>query len=337
LYFSAGLVALAIVCGAGATQHELSAARAAQAPQAIASPTVDVDVLMQDVRTLAAPEFEGRRTGTEGNQRARAYVLRRFREIGLEPIAGTHEQKFSFTPRARGSSGAADKAGEVQGTNILGLIQGTAAPDRFVVVSAHFDHLGRRDGSLYPGADDNASGVAAVLAIATWFVRHKPERSLIVVAFDAEELGLQGARHFVKTPPVESKQIVMNVNLDMVGRGDANTLWAAGTHYYPLLKPPVVDASRGRQIKLEFGHDRPKAESNGQDDWTNSSDHGPFHAAGIPFLYFGVEDHPDYHKPTDTADKIPRTFFAEAVTLAIDVVDRIAKKDFMPLGATAAR
>ncbi|MGB2712819.1 MAG: M20/M25/M40 family metallo-hydrolase [Vicinamibacterales bacterium] len=291
-----------------------------------AAATVDVEALMTDVRTLSAPEFEGRRTGTEGNRRAQAYVLRRFREIGLEPIGETHEQKFSFTPRARGSAGAADKASELQGTNLLGVVRGTAAPDQFVVVSAHFDHLGRRDGSLYPGADDNASGVAGILAVASWFVRHKPERSLMVVAFDAEELGLQGARHFVKNPPVDLKQIVTDVNLDMIGRGGANTVWVAGTHQYPALKAPVLEASRGRQIKVEFGHDRPKAESNGQEDWTNSSDHGPFHAAGIPFLYFGVEDHPDYHKPTDTADKIPQPFFAEAVALAIDVVERLAKR-----------
>lgn len=334
---SACLAALAIIFGTGATALDVAVAGPSQAAQTITSSTVDADVLMQDVRTLAGPEFEGRRTGTEGNKRAQAYVLRRFREIGLEPVAGTHEQKFSFTPRARGSAGSADNASGLQGTNIFGRITGTRAPDQFVVVSAHFDHLGRRDGSLYPGADDNASGVAAILAIAAWFARHPPERSLIVVAFDAEELGLQGARYFVKNPPIDLKQVVMNVNLDMVGRGDANTLWVAGTHYYPLLKPPVVDASRGRQLKVEFGHDRPKAESNGQDDWTNSSDHGPFHAAGIPFLYFGVEDHPDYHKPTDTADKIPKAFFAEAVTVAIDVVDRVAKREFTPAAAAAAR
>jgi Zn-dependent M28 family amino/carboxypeptidase len=294
--------------------------------QAPAAPKVDVEALMTDVRTLSAPEFEGRRTGTEGNAKAQAYVLRRFREIGLESLNGTHEQKFSFTPRAKDSAAATGKPAEMHGTNLFGVVRGTSVPDQFIVVSAHFDHLGRRDGSIYPGADDNASGVSGILAAASWFVRHKPERSLLFVAFDAEELGLQGARYFVKNPPVDLKQIVTDVNLDMIGRGDANTLWVAGTSYYPALKDSVVEAARGRQIKVQFGHDRPKAESGGLDDWTNSSDHGPFHAAGVPFLYFGVEDHPDYHKPTDTADKIPTAFFAEAVTLAIDVIDRLTQK-----------
>jgi Zn-dependent M28 family amino/carboxypeptidase len=299
---------------------------ARQAGQAAAPAKVDVDALMTDVRTLSGSEFDGRRTGSEGNQRAQAYVLRRFKEVGLETLGNTHEQKFSFAPRARGSSGAAEKAGQMEGTNLFGMVRGTEMPDEFIVVSAHYDHLGRRDGSMYPGADDNSSGVAGILAVASWFVRHKPPRSLLVVAFDAEELGLQGARYFVKNPPVDLKQIKAVVNLDMIARGDANTLWAAGTSHYPALKEPVIEAARSRTIKIEFGHDRPKAEGKGLDDWTNSSDHGPFHAAGIPFLYFGVEDHPDYHKPTDTADKIPEPFFAEAVRLAIDVVGLVAAK-----------
>jgi Zn-dependent M28 family amino/carboxypeptidase len=317
------LTTLVLVAGVAGSPAHLSARQASPT----ATPAkVDVGALMSDVRTLSGPDFDGRRTGSDGNHLAQAYVLRRFKEIGLETVGGTYQQKFSFTPRARGSSGAAAKSGQMQGTNLFGMIRGTSLPEEFVVVSAHYDHLGRRDGSMYPGADDNASGVAGILAVATWFVRHRPDRSLLVVAFDAEELGLQGARYFVKNSPVDLKGIKTVVNLDMISRGDANTLWAAGTSYYPALKDPVVEAARDRTIKVEFGHDRPKAESKGLEDWTNSSDHGPFHAAGIPFLYFGVEDHPDYHKPTDTADKIPQTFFAEAAALAIDVVARVSTK-----------
>jgi peptidase M28-like protein len=313
---------LLVIFASGPSHNRIVAFQAATT----ATAKVDAAGLMTDLRTLSAPEFEGRRTGTEGNRRAQAYVLRRIREIGLEPVGGSHELKFAFTPRAKGSADATEKGAELQGTNLIGMIRGTSVPDQFVLVSAHFDHLGRRDGNIYPGADDNASGVAGMLAVANWFVRHKPERSLVFVAFDAEELGLQGSRYFVKNPPVDLKQIVNVINLDMIGRGDANTLWVAGTNYYPASKGLVVEAARDRQIKIQFGHDRPKAEGGGLDDWTNSSDHGPFHAAGIPFLYFGVEDHPDYHKPTDTAEKIPKAFFAEAVILAIDVVERVAKK-----------
>jgi hypothetical protein len=112
--------------------------------------------------------------------------------------------------------------------------------------------------------------------------------------------------------------------MDMIGRGDANTLYVAGTHYSPALAPIVSDAAKNRDITVRLGHDAPAA-SGGPEDWTNSSDHGPFHAAGVRFLYFGVEDHPDYHKPGDTADKIPRRFYQEATELVVDVVTRLAE------------
>ena len=294
-----------------------------QAAQSAATSRVSVDQLMTDVRALSDPALEGRRTGTDGNRRAQTFILERFRKLGLEPIGGTYEQTFSFAPRPRRGDAPSTKSSELRGTNLVGMIRGTREPDRFVIVGAHFDHLGRRENEIYPGADDNASGVAGMLAGAAWFVRNRPPRSLLLVAFDAEEQGLQGARYFVKNAPIDLTRVVAMVNLDMVGRGDANTLWVAGTHHYPALKPLVLDASKARTIKVALGHDRPKAESGGVEDWTNSSDHGPFHAAGIPFLYFGVEDHPDYHKPTDTADRIPQQFFVEAVTLVIDVIERL--------------
>jgi Zn-dependent M28 family amino/carboxypeptidase len=302
---------------------------AGQAAQTAATPRVDVDRLIADVRTLSDRGLEGRQTGSEGNRRARAFILHRFRELELQPVAGTHEQKFPFTTRSKGANVPTANTSVLQGTNLMGMIRGSAEPDRFVLIGAHFDHLGRKGHEIYPGADDNASGVAGMLAAASWFAHHPPQRSVVFVAFDAEEEGLQGARHFVKDPPLDLTKIVAMVNLDMIGRGDANTLWAAGTHHYPALKPPVVEAARSRTIEVMFGHDRPKAEAGGMADWTNSSDHGPFHVVGVPFLYFGVEDHPDYHKPTDTADRIPRAFFAEAVTLVIDVIERLASSLFL--------
>ena len=202
------------------------------------------------------------------------------------------------------------------------MVRGTAERDRYVLVSAHYDHLGVRGGQVYRGADDNASGVAAMLAAARWFRAHPPRQSLLFVAFDAEEEGLQGARHFVAHPPVPLDRISTVVNMDMIGRGDKNVLFVAGTHHYPALKPIVEDAARGRSITVAFGHDQPGLPPG--DDWTQSSDHGPFHTARVPFLYFGVEDHPDYHKPSDTADKIPRAFYVEAVEMVLSTVQRLA-------------
>jgi Zn-dependent M28 family amino/carboxypeptidase len=105
----------------------------------------------------------------------------------------------------------------------------------------------------------------------------------------------------------------------MVARGDKNELYIAGTHHTPALKPILEPVASRSKIKVLFGHDS----GGGQDDWTTQSDHAAFHQAGIPFLYFGVEDHPDYHKPTDTADKINAAFFYQSALTILDAVATI--------------
>jgi Zn-dependent M28 family amino/carboxypeptidase len=194
-----------------------------------------------------------------------------------------------------------------------------------MVITAHYDHVGVRDGALYPGADDNASGVAVLIELARHCRRSPWMHDAIFVALDAEELGLQGARAFIASPPIPRERIAINVNLDMVSRNAARELYVAGTYHRPALKSVLEPIAAKAPIKLLFGHDRPKQPAGGHDDWTMQSDHGAFHAAGIPFIYFGVEDHPDYHKPTDTADKIDKGFFgevAETIRAAITALDR---------------
>ena len=114
--------------------------------------------------------------------------------------------------------------------------------------------------------------------------------------------GLLGARAFLAAKPVPVDAIALDVNLDMVSHSDSGELWAAGTAYTPALRPVLDSLARIAPVHLRFGHDRPGVA--GQQDWTNESDQGPFHAAGIPFIYFGVEDHKDYHKPTDDPETI---------------------------------
>jgi glutamate carboxypeptidase len=292
-------------------------AQSAQSARPREAGRVDIARLMRDVESLSAPGLEGRLSGTPGNKRAQAFITAQFKDIGLEPLNGTFEQKFSFKHSSRGTVQEVPDA-----TNLIGMVPGRAERDRFVLVSAHYDHLGVRSGQVFRGADDNASGVAGLLAIARWFRAHPARQSILFAAFDGEESGLQGARHFVAHPPVPLDRISTVVNLDMIGRGDRNVLFVAGTHHYPALRPIVEDAARGRSIGIAFGHDQPNLPPG--DDWTQSSDHGPFHTAGVPFLYFGVEDHPDYHKPSDTADKIPRAFYAEAVEMVLSTVERLA-------------
>jgi len=249
--------------------------------------------------------MEGRRTGTPGNQRARDFIVERFRALGLKPIGTGYEQKFT--------------SGEASAANVAGLVRGTARPDDFLLVTAHYDHLGVRNGALHPGADDNASGIAVLLQAAAYVARHPLKHSVAFVAFDSEEQGLRGAKYFVAHPPIVLKRIRLMINLDMVSRNDASTIFASGTSFHPELKELVTRAAEGRKLTVRFGHDRPSKEK-GAEDWTNQSDQGPFHAAGVRTLYYGVEDHPDYHKPTDTADKIPRPFFTAVAELVLQTL-----------------
>ena len=267
--------------------------------------------LVRHVSVLSADSMEGRLVDTEGSARARRYIAQQFAAAGLEPIE-MYERKFAL-PGADSSRLRGDTTGYVppHGTNVMGRILGLRVPDRYIVITAHYDGLGVKDGQVYNGADDNASGVAALPVLAAWFARNPPAHSIVFVALDSEEDGLLGAKELVRRPPVRGASIAINVNLDMIGRNEKGELFVAGTHYQPRLLPLLRGVARGALVKVRFGHDRPTL--NPSDDWTESSDHAAFHEKGIPWLYFGVEDHPDYHQPTDDAERVDPKFHADAV------------------------
>lgn len=267
---------------------------------------VDRDRLLNDIKTLSSRDFSGRKPGTMGHQKARTYLAGRFQALALKPFQEGYLDTFAMT-------------NGLTGYNIIGYIPGKR--EDAIVISGHYDHLGERNGAIYYGADDNASGASALLALAAYFSGHRPNHTLIFAAFDAEEMGLQGARAFVRAPPIPLDRIVLNVNMDMVSRNDNNELYASGTYHYPFLSPFIKSDSRF--ITLKTGHDQP---GSGHDDWTKQSDHAAFHEAGIPFIYFGVEDHPDYHTPRDTYERIQPDFFHHAVLAILDVLENIDKE-----------
>ena len=278
--------------------------------------------LMRDIETLAAPVFEGRRTGTPGALRARQWLVDQFAAIGLAS-GGTegYVQPFTFGDRERNvtARGGRPPGRDYSGANVIGHLAGQDSRARTLVVTAHYDHLGIRDGVLYPGADDNASGVAVLLAAARYFTRNPPRHTVVFAALDAEELGLRGARALLDSPLVSPAEVALHVNLDMVGRSDRNEIYAAGTSHTPWLEPLLQDVQTRALVRILLGHDRP-LDPAGLEDWTHSSDHGPFHDAGIPFVYFGVEDHPDYHAATDTPGRIDPRFSGDAADMIVDAL-----------------
>jgi Zn-dependent M28 family amino/carboxypeptidase len=274
---------------------------------------VDGAQLLEDVRVLAADSLEGRRTGSRGARRAQAYIRSAMEARGVKPFGTAYDQTFPVTV-ARGGT-------QYEGVNLIGQIRGTVYPDSFIVLTAHYDHLGVRDGIIHNGADDNASGVAVLLAAAAHFSRAAPRHSILFAALDAEELGLEGANAFVAAPPVPLSNVILNVNLDMVSRSDSGELYVAGTSHSPFLAPVVERVAARSRIQLLPGYDQPSRGAG--HDWTSSSDHAVFHEAGIPFLYFGVEDHADYHRPTDDFERIDPIFFIRSAETILDALVEI--------------
>jgi hypothetical protein len=301
--------------------HALSSAAAALvlascAPTETApTPTVEMapgfqTQLLEDVRILASDEMAGRDTGSPGGEAARSYIVGRLEALGVAAPAMGRLQPWEMTGRTRTGPKT------YNGVNILGVIPGTRVTDRYIVVTAHYDHVGTNDGQIFNGADDNASGVATMLALAADLKRQAPEHSVFIVALDGEERGLLGAKHFVEAPPVPLTSISMNLNFDMTARAETDgKLWVTGTYQNPTFRPILEGIAADGAVSLAFGKDTPQ--DTGSDNWVEASDHGAFYRAQIPFLYLGVNYHPDYHRPSDDFERITPSVFVSATSLSI--------------------
>lgn len=270
---------------------------------------------MSHLQFLASDQLAGRKTLEEGNLKARQYIQNFLSNLDhAESIYPDYTQYFSFE-NSRTKKRFDDAA------NLIAYIPGSESK-KIIVITAHYDHVGigrpnATGDSIYNGADDNASGTAALLEIATYFSQNMPKHAIMIAALDAEEMGLQGAKALVNDFPYELDQILLNINMDMIGRNDQDELYVSGTHYYPQYKDLLAKTAQNQSVHLKFGHDIP---GTGSDDWTKSSDHGAFFAKQVPHLYFGVEDHKDYHQPSDDLLGIQIDFFTHATNLILDCI-----------------
>ncbi len=271
-----------------------------------------VDGPLNILSVLSSDEMEGRRTGTPGNLKARQWLISQLQSQNIRPLGASYEQEFTFTNR---------NGQDIKGTNLIAKIAGTKGADaKAIIVTAHFDHLGVRDNTIYNGADDNASGVAGAFAVANHFMENPPENDIIIALLDAEEMGLQGAKAFLTDEVIERDRIGFNINFDMLSKNNKNELYVAGTYHQPNLVPLITSIAKTAPVSLKMGHDSPDLGSN---DWTTQSDHGPFHEAGISFLYFGVEDHKDYHQPSDDFSSVPQDFFNRSIQTVVMAAEQV--------------
>lgn len=279
---------------------------------------IDSERLLQDLNYLASEKLEGRKPLSQGSMMAREYIRDRFRELQLTSQFEDFTQFFDFETNRGGTMTAYEDA-----ANLVGFIPGSLS-EKIIVVMAHYDHLGKINDQVFLGADDNASGTAAVLALAEYFAGNRPAHSMLFALVDAEEMGHHGSKALVADFPFPMEQVALCINMDMVSRSDENVLWAVGTNRYPQLKPLVEPFTKGQPIQLKMGHDN--KEVDGLQDWTFASDHAAFHRKGVPFIYFGVDDHEDYHKVTDTFENIQPEFFVNAVNLILRILISMDEK-----------
>ncbi|MBT8296333.1 MAG: M28 family peptidase [Gramella sp.] len=290
---------------------------------------VDEEMLLHNLKVISHDSLQGRFFGTEGNYKTQQFMANQFDSLGIEPaFPQAYIQKFQyefkgeFRQEVYPVSNSEKKLSNVRDTivtggNVVAKIQGKSKG--VIIITAHLDHLGLRERSIFNGADDNASGTAALLTIANYFKDRNPKHTMIFAAVDAEEIGSLGAEYLLDNYPVPLENTVLNINLDMISHNDSQELYAAGGYHYPQLKEPLENL-KSHKIHLKLGHDDPNDQV--LEDWTFSSDHRIFHNQKIPFIYFGVEDHKDYHKPSDTFENINQKFYVDAVKLIIEAIEK---------------
>lgn len=270
------------------------------------TPPYNEQATIDAMRILSADDMQGREAGTQGGAMAAEYILTVNADFMKQYQGGVSE--FDRTT---------DPNNPIKGKNIgllfMGLQKDMSAP--LLVITAHYDHLGVMGDDIYNGADDNASGSAALFAIAQSFHANPPTHNVAIVWLDAEEKGLSGARDFLESTSYFEGAPALNLNLDMIAQNQDGELYMAGAYHMPALGPLMAKAAKGTGVTLKFGHDRPE---DGDGDWTLLSDHGVFHQAGFPFVYLGVEDHEHYHKPTDTFETIPLEFYKQSLKTVVN-------------------
>jgi len=258
----------------------------------------------------------GRKLGSTGNEAARTLLEQRFTSLGLTAFGASY--RIPFTSRYG------------NGVNVAGYLPGSLFPDEFILLTAHFDHIGSKNGQVVCGADDNASGTAAVLQLAEYLKSHRPARSVVLGLFDGEEAGLLGSEAFASAPPapLTLAKIKVVLNLDMIAQGTQGRIFVGGTSYTAALKPHLLGGFAASKVAVipDF------------EQYDAYSDQGPFLDRGVPFLFFCVgDDDPYYHTVNDTFDRIPQVFYWATVEAILETFLRIDGQPTLPEMAAPAR
>ena len=305
-------ISVATLTSCGSSQSKTTTSEASTAANETAdvttyAKTITAAELKDALYTYASDDFEGRETGEPGQKKAVEYIKNHYVALGIpSPIAdGDYFQEIpkSFFPNDI-------KASE----NVLAFLKGTEKPDEIIIISAHLDHEGIKDGEIYNGADDDGSGTVSILEIAEAFKTaadngHGPKRSILFLHVTGEEKGLLGSQYYADVDPVfPLKNTVADLNIDMIGRVDPkhennrNYLYLIGADKLSTELHDISETINKKYFNMEFDY------TYNEDDDPNRfyyrSDHYNFAKNNIPVIFYFNGTHADYHRPSDTADKI---------------------------------
>jgi Zn-dependent M28 family amino/carboxypeptidase len=281
-------------------------------PKKVVSPTeyantINASELKDMLYTYASDEFEGRETGQPGQKKAVEYLKNYYIALGIPSPLGNNDyyQEISSTYL---------KKGVEDSENVVAFIKGTEKPDEIIVISAHLDHIGIKDGQIYNGADDDGSGTIAMLEIAEAFKKaanegHGPKRSILFLHVTGEEKGLLGSKYYTDIDPIfPLANTVANLNIDMVGRIDPkhennrNYLYLIGSNRLSSELHDISEEINKKYTHIDF--DYTYNDENDPNRFYSRSDHYNFAKNNVPVIFYFSGTHADYHKASDTPDKI---------------------------------
>ena len=285
--------------------------------------TIIIADLEKHLTILASDSLEGRETGKPGQKMAADYIMNHFKSIGIPPYKGKkYYQRFkvksgrhlckcedcdmSFMKKILGQKK------KIKGENVLGYIEGSDLKEELIIITAHYDHLGKHDSLIFNGADDDASGTVAAMEIAEAFMLAKkegkgPRRSVLVMAVSGEEKGLLGSRYYTDHPIYPLKNTVANLNIDMIGRigdfhTDPNYVYLIGSDMLSTELHNISEAVNKEYTRLDLDYTFNKEDDPNR--YYYRSDHYNFAKNNIPVIFYFNRIHEDYHKPTATIEKI---------------------------------
>ena len=298
------------------------------------SNTINVKDAKKHLYTLASDEYEGRETGKKGQKMAAKYLSKQYEKFGIKGIHGT-QNYFQNIPMEALINKTRKFESKYPSENVLAFIEGSEKPDEIVLVSSHYDHEGVKKGEIYHGADDNASGTTAVLEIAQAFAKAKkagygPKRSILFMNFTGEERGLLGSKYYIANPIYPLKNIVAGLNIDMVGRvnkeheNDSNYVYVIGSDRLSTELHDINESANKSTVNLEL--DYTYNEDSDPNRFYFRSDHYNFAKNGIPIIFYFNGVHEDYHKPTDTADKINYKLLVKRAKLVFTTAWEVANR-----------